>query len=171
MRKALENAAEKPDFTPFTVTDKDSMLIKSKVGKRASLMRSNIGYISGVLVMLGLIGTFWGMLDTLNSVGEAMSSLSGSVSGEGGLANFITSIAKPLEGMGVAFSSSLFGLVGSLVGGLMNNFCSKGMDAFIEDFGFWIDSHIDKSGAMAAMQSSKASNGCLLYTSPSPRDA
>ena len=71
------------------------------------MMRANVTYLSGVLVMLGLIGTFWGMLDTLNSVGEAMAGLSQSVSGEGGLGDFINGISKPLEGMGIAFSSSL----------------------------------------------------------------
>ena len=41
----------------------------------------------------------------------------------------------------------------------MNNFCSKGMDAFIEDFGFWLDSHIDKPGSFVSMQKTAVAQG------------
>ena len=61
------------------------------------------------------------------------------------MVEFLKSISKPLQGMGIAFSASLFGLSGSLLGGLLNNFASKGMDKFIAHFSVWIDSRIPKN--------------------------
>lgn len=129
-------------------TDNQSRIMKSKVGQRTSRMRHAVQYMAGVLVMLGLIGTFWGLLETITSVGEAMSAIVASfeaTSGGGGGGNmveFLKAISKPLQGMGVAFSASLFGLSGSLLAGLLNSFCAKGMDKFLEDFSNWIDARI-----------------------------
>ena len=131
--------------------DNVARIIKSKVGQRAGHLRNNVQYMAGVLVMLGLIGTFWGLLETITSVGEAMAAItetfsasSGGGSGNG-MVEFLKSISKPLQGMGIAFSASLFGLSGSLLGGLLNNFASKGMDKFIAHFSVWIDSRIPKN--------------------------
>ncbi|MBY0406064.1 MAG: hypothetical protein K2Q01_00085, partial [Rickettsiales bacterium] len=60
----------------------------------------------------------------------------------GNMVEFLKAISKPLQGMGVAFSASLFGLSGSLITGLLNSFCGKGMDRFLEDFSNWIDARI-----------------------------
>lgn len=126
--------------------DNQARLIKSKVGQRAGHMRNTVQYIAGVLVMLGLIGTFWGLLETITSVGDAMGGITKSFSSGGdagaGMLEFLNSISKPLQGMGIAFSASLFGLTGSLLGGLLNSFCAKGMDKFMENFGVWIDTRI-----------------------------
>jgi len=169
MRQSLEKSSQKKKLI---FTDKDAILIKSKVGKRANIMRANVMYLTSVLVMLGLIGTFWGMLDTLNSVGEVMSSLATSIDETDGLSSLISGISKPLQGMGIAFSSSLFGLVGSLVGGILNNFCSKGMNRFIEDFGYWIDNHIpvsiDNKGISA---SDKLQKDRQIQEKNNPQDA
>ncbi len=130
----------KDEFVKFD--DKQAMLIKSKVGFRSNNMRNTVQYLAGVLVMLGLIGTFWGLLETITAVGQAMGSLTGDLNEEGSMESFLAAISKPLQGMGVAFSASLFGLSGSLLGGLLNSFCGKGMNDFIEHFGIWIDTRI-----------------------------
>lgn len=137
-----QNLTKSFDKSRLIFDDKSAIIIKSKVGKRAMIMRSNVSHLTGILVMLGLIGTFWGMMGTLSSVGEVLSSLSNSLDSENGLSDLIGGISKPIAGMSVAFSSSLFGLAGSLVGSVLNNFVSKGIDRFIEDFGYWIDMHI-----------------------------
>lgn len=126
-------------------TDNQSRIMKSKVGQRTSRMRHNVQYLAGVLVMLGLIGTFWGLLATITSVGEAMATIVNSFDDNGGggsMVDFLRAISKPLQGMGIAFSASLFGLSGSLITGLLNSFCAKGMDAFLEDFSNWVDARI-----------------------------
>ncbi len=140
-------AMHEPGSLKFS--DNQSRVMKGKVGQRTSRMRHSVQYMAGVLVMLGLIGTFWGLLATITSVGEAMAAIVDSFSKSaesGGQANgmvdFLKAISKPLQGMGIAFSASLFGLSGSLMTGLLNSFCGKGMDKFLEDFSNWVDARI-----------------------------
>ncbi len=78
-------------------------------------------YLVGLLIFLGLLGTFWGLLDTIGGVGRVIDGLSP----EGGdasrvFANLKTDLQGPLAGMGTAFSSSLFGLAGALALGVFD---------------------------------------------------
>ncbi len=73
-------------------------------------------YLIGLLIFLGLLGTFWGLLQTITAVGEVISGLR--VDGGDFGSQFSTlrkGLEAPLAGMGTAFSSSLFGLAGSLI--------------------------------------------------------
>jgi len=119
-------------------------LIKSKLGFRVRAQRSSVSFMAGLLVMLGLIGTFWGLLATIGAVGDAMGFIASQVDnmGDGGFGVIIESISKPLGGMGLAFSSSLFGLAGSLVVGFLNYAAAQAQDDSIEDFSRWIDENI-----------------------------
>lgn len=127
----------------LNITDNDARLIKSKMGFRVGKTRSRTAFLSGLLVMLGLLGTFWGLLLTIDAVGEAMGSMA-SITGESsdGMSDFIAGIAAPLKGMGVAFSSSLFGLSGSLLTGFFSYLCGTSQDKFIETASRWIDERI-----------------------------
>ena len=140
MADLLENL---PTLGHLNITDNDARMIKSKLGFRVSLMRANTGFLAGILVMLGLLGTFLGLLQTIDSVGAAM----GSMSNIGGadpeaMSGFLTAIAAPLTGMGLAFSSSLFGLAGSLLVSFTNYLCSGVHDRFIERVSRWVDDRI-----------------------------
>ena len=130
----------------FCVTDKDSMLIKSKIGARIRNKRNAIAFYATILVTLGLIGTFWGLIVTITAVGEAMGDVSAKFAGGGdagsGMGDIIAGISKPLEGMGVAFSSSLFGLAGSLMLGILNFLGGRSQDKFMENVARWLDEHI-----------------------------
>ena len=127
----------------LNVTDNDARMIKSKLGFRVSKMRENTGYLAGVLVMLGLLGTFWGLLATIDAVGQAMGGMANiSDADPAGMSAFIGQIAAPLEGMGLAFSSSLFGLSGSLLIGFYNFLCGGVHNLFIESVSRWIDERI-----------------------------
>lgn len=146
MWKCIDNMSQygHPNFT-----DKDAMLIKSKLGARMRFYRGNVGFIAGILVMMGLLGTFMGLLKTIDAVGLAMASmadLSGGSAGLGNISGFIGKLAAPLQGMGLAFSSSLFGLSGSLLIGFFNHLSGAGQNQFIEGFSRWIDDHIPKPG-------------------------
>ena len=133
-------------------TDTDARLIKSKLGARISGLRTKVNYLTGILVMLGLIGTFWGLLGTITAVGEAMTRISGNFVDQAKTAaepsidigGFIGSISKPLEGMGIGFSASLFGLAGSLYVGFMNYIGSMVHNRFIENFSRWVDDRIPR---------------------------
>lgn len=86
------------------------------VDSRLSDYKESANYFSGVLVFLGLLGTFWGLLLTIGSVGDIVRNLDivgGNVSAM--FESFKANISKPLSGMGTAFSTSLFGLGSSLV--------------------------------------------------------
>jgi hypothetical protein len=131
----------------LNVTDADARMIKSKLGARINRGRGKVTFLGGLLVMLGLLGTFLGLLGTIDAVGEAMAGMAsiGSDSGEGdggGMSGFISSLAAPLQGMGLAFSSSLFGLSGSLLVGTFQYFSSGAQDYFIESVSRWLDEQI-----------------------------
>jgi hypothetical protein len=82
--------------------------------------RETLRYMAGLLVFLGLLGTFWGLLETVGSVGGVIRSLR-----TGGEASVLfdelkSGLAAPLAGMGLSFSSSLFGIAGSLLLGFLD---------------------------------------------------
>ena len=93
-------------------------------------------YLIGLLIFLGLLGTFWGLLGTVSAVGDVI----GSLSVEGGdigmmFGNLQQGLQAPLTGMGTAFSSSLFGLAGSLVLGFLELQASQAQNRFYTDSG------------------------------------
>jgi hypothetical protein len=95
-------------------------------------------YIGHLLVFLGLLGTFWGLIQTVNGVGATISNLA--VGGETGdaITQLINNLKAPLEGMGTAFSSSLFGLSGSLVVGFLDLQASQAQGRFYTDLEDWL---------------------------------
>ena len=94
--------------------------------------RELLKYIISLLIFLGLIGTFWGLLKTIDSVGLTINSLS--IDEVNILTNFMNlkeGLNKPLAGMGTAFSSSLFGLAGSLSLGFIDLQSNRAQNVFI----------------------------------------
>ena len=84
-------------------------------------IRETSRYLVGLLVFLGLLGTFWGLLKTIGSVGNVISSLGIDDTNVAGFFNSLKDgLNAPLQGMGIAFSSSLLGLAGSLILGFMD---------------------------------------------------
>ncbi len=82
--------------------------------------RETLRYVAGLLVFLGLLGTFWGLLETVSSVGGVIKSLR--TGAEAGVLfdELKSGLAAPLSGMGLSFSSSLFGIAGSLIIGFLD---------------------------------------------------
>src|SRR5258708_39044545 len=86
------------------------------IGTRLDETRETSRYLIGALVFLGLLGTFYGLLETVQSVGGVIRGLStGAGDAARAFATLKTSLASPLSGMSTACSASLFGLAGSLV--------------------------------------------------------
>jgi hypothetical protein len=101
--------------------------------------RSLVTYVTGILVMLGLIGTFIGLMATLASVGDIIGGLD--LSGGGGsgvIQTLMDNLKKPLKGMATGFSSSLFGLVNSLVLGIMTRFATQASGVLTSNFESWL---------------------------------
>ncbi|MDA9558759.1 MotA/TolQ/ExbB proton channel family protein [Alphaproteobacteria bacterium] len=96
--------------------------------------REMIKYITALLVFLGLLGTFWGLLITIETVGQTISNMS--IDEENILTNFANlkeSLKAPLAGMGIAFSSSLFGLTSSLLLGFIDLQGNRAQNTFLDN--------------------------------------
>jgi len=110
-------------------------------------------YTIGLLIFLGLLGTFWGLLETVASIGNVVSGLSVE-SGEDAAAVFETlkrGLEAPMSGMGTAFSSSLFGLAGSLVLGFLDLQANQAQNRFYNELEEWLSSVTRlSSGALGA---------------------
>jgi biopolymer transport protein ExbB/TolQ len=97
-------------------------------------------YLTGLMIFLGLLGTFWGLLETVSSVGAAIGSLNVGASGDlvQMFENLKRGLEAPLTGMGIAFSSSLFGLSGSLVLGFLDLQAGQAQNRFYNDLEEWL---------------------------------
>ncbi len=96
-------------------------------------------YLVGLLIFLGLLGTFWGLLETVTSVGAAIRSLDvTSAQSSTVFEELKNGLEKPLAGMGLSFSSSLFGLAGSLILGFLDLKASQAQNRFYNDLEDWL---------------------------------
>jgi hypothetical protein len=111
--------------------------IASRLDESRDLSR----YTIGLLVFLGLLGTFWGLLDTVSSIRGVISSLSVTGGDIGQVFQDLKSgLEKPLGGMGTAFSSSLLGLAGSLILGFLDLQAGQAQNRFYNGLEEWLSS-------------------------------
>ncbi|WP_247887071.1 flagellar motor protein MotA [Azospirillum sp. SYSU D00513] len=109
--------------------------IASRLDESRELSR----YLIGLLIFLGLLGTFWGLLHTVSSVAGVIGGLSVTGGDVGSMfSDLQRGLAAPLTGMGTAFSSSLFGLAGSLVLGFLELQASQAHNRFFQDVENWL---------------------------------
>jgi hypothetical protein len=94
--------------------------ILDSLGTRLDESREILRYMIGLLVFLGLLGTFWGLLETVGSIGGAIKSMQTGGDAAVMFDDLKNGLAAPISGMAVAFTSSLFGLAGSLVLGFLD---------------------------------------------------
>ena len=117
------------------------------VATRLDESREISRYFIGLLVFLGLLGTFWGLLDTVQNIGSVIANLN--VGGENiseAFEGLKSGLQTPLAGMGTAFSSSLFGLGGSLVLGFLALQSGQAQNRFYTDLEDWLSSLTRLSG-------------------------
>lgn len=113
--------------------------IMDSIGSRLDEARDTGRYLVGLLVFLGLLGTFWGLLETIQSVGGAIATLGSGSSGTGAVFDELKNgLAKPLKGMGTAFASSLLGLSGSLILGFLELQASHAHNRFYNELEEWL---------------------------------
>ncbi|HZA01514.1 MAG TPA: response regulator [Hyphomicrobiaceae bacterium] len=113
--------------------------ILDSIGSRLDEARDTGKYLVGLLVFLGLLGTFWGLLDTIQSVGRTIGTLDTKVSESALVFEELKSgLAAPLKGMGTAFASSLFGLAGSLVLGFLELQAGHAHNRFYNELEEWL---------------------------------
>jgi hypothetical protein len=125
--------------------------ILDSIASRLDETRDTTRYLTGLLVFLGLLGTFWGLLGTIGSINTVIQGLD---PGSGETADILNtlkeSLSAPLQGMGTAFSSSLFGLSGSLVLGFLDLQAGRAQNRFYNELENWLSSVTDVSSDFAA---------------------
>jgi len=114
------------------------------IASRLDEARDISRYLVGLLIFLGLLGTFWGLLETVSSIGDAIKALDISSSQSSTVFEELKSgLQAPLAGMGLSFSSSLFGLAGSLILGFLDLQASQAQNRFYNDLENWLSSITD----------------------------
>ena len=123
----------------LSLTPSSMRSIIDSVGSRLDERRDTARYLVNLLIFLGLLGTFFGLLQTLQSVGKTIAALD---VGNGDSINMFTELKAglqaPLSGMGTAFSASLFGLSGSLILGFLDLQTSQAQNRFYNEFEEWL---------------------------------
>jgi len=144
---------------PPTLLAPMAAILGSRVGRMAvsaQLMRSMLDsiatrldeardisrYMTGLLVFLGLLGTFWGLIETVTSVGAVIQGLKASGDSGSMFDSLREGLAAPLGGMGISFSSSLFGLAGSLVLGFLDLQSSQAQNRFYTELEDWLSTTV-----------------------------
>ena len=94
--------------------------ILDSVGTRLDEGRELNRYLVGLLVFLGLLGTFWGLLETVHSISGVIDSMKTGVDTTSMFDDLKSGLSAPIAGMSVSFTSSLFGLAGSLILGFLD---------------------------------------------------
>ncbi len=116
--------------------------ILDSIATRLDEARDISRYMTGLLVFLGLLGTFWGLIETVSSVGGVIQGLKAGGAAGSMFDSLREGLAAPLSGMGISFSSSLFGLAGSLVLGFLDLQSSQAQNRFYTELEDWLSTTV-----------------------------
>ncbi len=116
--------------------------ILDSIATRLDEARDISRYMTGLLVFLGLLGTFWGLIETVSSVGGVIQGLKAGGDAGSMFDSLREGLAAPLSGMGISFSSSLFGLAGSLVLGFLDLQSSQAQNRFYTELEDWLSTTV-----------------------------
>jgi len=137
------------------------------IATRLDEARDTSRYMTGLLVFLGLLGTFWGLIETVGSVGGVIQNLRVGGDAAAMFDSLRDGLAAPLSGMGISFSSSLFGLAGSLVLGFLDLQSGQAQNRFYINLEDWLsttvrdladDQLVAAAGAPAGTMSTEVRN-------------
>jgi hypothetical protein len=138
----------------MALTTTSTRSILDSIATRLDESRDISRYLIGLLVFLGLLGTFWGLLETVGSIGQTIQSLdpsSGSTTDV--LDSLKAGLQAPLSGMGTAFSSSLFGLSASLILGFLDLQAGRAQNRFYTELENWLSSVTDLGSDLSTDES------------------
>jgi hypothetical protein len=122
----------------MSITQQTMRHLLDSIATRLDEARDLSRYMTGLLVFLGLLGTFWGLIETVGSVGKIIDGLKVGGDAASVFDTLKEGLAAPLGGMGISFSSSLFGLAGSLVLGFLDLQSSQAQNRFYTDLEDWL---------------------------------
>jgi hypothetical protein len=130
----------------MTMSSQTMRSLMDSIANRLDEARDMSRYMTGLLVFLGLLGTFWGLIETVGSVGEVIKSLKVGGDASGLFESLKDGLAAPLGGMGISFSSSLFGLAGSLILGFLDLQTSQAQNRFYTELEDWLATTVQDLG-------------------------
>jgi hypothetical protein len=137
------------------ITPASLRTILDSVGFRLDEARDTARYMTGLLVFLGLLGTFYGLLQTVGSVSTVIQGMDVTAGDSSDLfSNLTAGLEAPLSGMGTAFSSSLFGLTGSLILGFLDLQAGQAQNSFYTALEDWMASMTELDHPVTQMQAS-----------------
>jgi len=123
----------------FTLSTGAMRSLLDGLASRLDESRELSRYMTGLLIFLGLLGTFWGLLKTVTSVSDVIGSMT---LGNGDMnlmfEQLKTGLARPLAGMGTAFSASMYGLAGALVLGFLDLTAGQAQNRFFNELEEWL---------------------------------
>ena len=144
LAKMLEH--QRSEFLSLSPLPLRSVL--DSVRLRLDELRDVSRYMIGLLIFLGLLGTFWGLLITVGAVGNMIGDLGGGGAEDAVMfGSLLQGLKAPLSGMGTAFSSSLFGLAGSLVLGFLDLQAGHAQNRFFNELEDWLTGATRLTGA------------------------
>ncbi len=138
---AAREAHSRSDQMRFTLSASAMRSLLDGIASRLDESRELSRYMTGLLIFLGLLGTFWGLLKTVGAVSDVIGSMSvGSGDLNALFEQLKSGLAKPLAGMGTAFSASMFGLSGALVLGFLDLTAGQAQNRFFNELEEWLAS-------------------------------
>jgi hypothetical protein len=139
MASMLTARAGTPDGRRMTLSAAITRGMLDSLASRLDESRELSRYTTGLLIFLGLLGTFWGLLLTVGSVSDVIGGLTvGSGDINAMFEQLKSGLARPLHGMGTAFSSSMFGLSGALVLGFLDLTAGQAQNRFFNELEEWL---------------------------------
>jgi MotA/TolQ/ExbB proton channel family len=150
--------------------------ILDSIAARLDEARDTSRYMTGLLVFLGLLGTFWGLIETMGSVGSVINNLKPGGDAAAIFESLKEGLAAPLSGIGISFSASLFGLAGSLILGFLDLQTSQAQNRFYTELEDWLSTTVRDLGVggdatTVAMPGSGALSGDLRLAIERLREA
>ncbi len=125
--------------SPLSLSALSGRALLDSIRLRLDEARDLIRYLSGLLIFLGLLGTFWGLLTTIGAVNEVIGGLTVGAQDIGSAFDTLKNgLQRPLSGMGTAFSTSLFGLSGALVLGFLDLQAGHAQNRFFNELEEWL---------------------------------
>lgn len=122
-----------------------SRAILDSVGTRLDEGRELNRYLIGLLVFLGLLGTFWGLLETVHSISGVINAMTTGADASAMFDDLKSGLAAPIAGMSISFTSSLFGLAGSLILGFLDLQAGQAQNRFYTELEDFLASHAETS--------------------------
>jgi hypothetical protein len=139
MLRSRQDDSEWPAQRRLTLSAGAMRSLLDSLASRLDESRELSRYMTGLLIFLGLLGTFWGLLKTIGAIADVIGAMtvgSGDVSAM--FDHLKTGLAQPLAGMGTAFSASLFGLAGALILGFLDLTAGQAQNRFFNELEEWL---------------------------------